>query len=89
MDQDTQKSDGKSSPPVYSVGEHPGTDRRLTDSSTATPATGYRTYKRRWFGLVQLVLMNIVVSWCVSSILCLSLSHISPSLLFSFKHILT
>ncbi|EQL03111.1 hypothetical protein G6O67_008234 [Ophiocordyceps sinensis] len=23
----------------------------------------YRTYKRRWFGLVQLSLMNIVVSW--------------------------
>ncbi|KAK5987875.1 MFS-type transporter [Cladobotryum mycophilum] len=23
----------------------------------------YRTYKRRWFGLVQLTLMNIVVSW--------------------------
>ncbi|CEJ90930.1 Putative Major facilitator superfamily transporter [[Torrubiella] hemipterigena] len=23
----------------------------------------YRTYKRRWFGLFQLVLMNIVVSW--------------------------
>ncbi|KAH7312303.1 major facilitator superfamily domain-containing protein [Stachybotrys elegans] len=23
----------------------------------------YRTYKRRWFGLVQLALMNIVVSW--------------------------
>lgn len=26
----------------------------------------YRTYKRRWFGLLQLVLMNIVVSWDVS-----------------------
>lgn len=25
----------------------------------------YRTYKRRWFGLVQLVLLNIVVSWDV------------------------
>lgn len=25
----------------------------------------YRTYKRRWFGLVQLSLMNIVVSWDV------------------------
>ena len=23
----------------------------------------YRTYKRRWFGLVQLILLNIVVSW--------------------------
>jgi len=26
----------------------------------------YRTYKRRWFGLFQLVLLNIVVSWDVS-----------------------
>ncbi|KAI0396593.1 major facilitator superfamily domain-containing protein [Xylariaceae sp. FL0594] len=25
--------------------------------------TVYRTYKRRWFGLVQLTLLNIVVSW--------------------------
>ncbi|KAL8938441.1 MAG: hypothetical protein Q9211_003204, partial [Gyalolechia sp. 1 TL-2023] len=23
----------------------------------------YRVYKRRWFGLMQLVLMNIIVSW--------------------------
>lgn len=29
--------------------------------------TEYRTYKRRWFGLVQLVLMNIIVSWDVSN----------------------
>ena len=28
--------------------------------------THYRVYKRRWFGLVQLVLLNIVVSWGVS-----------------------
>ena len=26
----------------------------------------YKVYKRRWFGLFQLVLMNIVVSWDVS-----------------------
>jgi hypothetical protein len=32
----------------------------------ATP-TEYRVYKRRWFGLVQLTLMNIVVSWDVST----------------------
>jgi hypothetical protein len=25
----------------------------------------YRTYKRRWFGLLQLILLNIVVSWDV------------------------
>jgi hypothetical protein len=26
----------------------------------------YRVYKRRWFGLFQLVLLNIIVSWDVS-----------------------
>lgn len=25
----------------------------------------YRVYKRRWFGLVQLILLNIIVSWDV------------------------
>lgn len=33
----------------------------------------YRVYKRRWFGLVQLTLMNIVVSWDVSI-----LSYLNP-----------
>lgn len=28
----------------------------------------YRVYKRRWFGLVQLTLLNIIVSWDVSLI---------------------
>lgn len=28
--------------------------------------TGYRTYRRRWIGLAQLTLMNIIVSWDVS-----------------------
>lgn len=30
----------------------------------------FRVYKRRWFGLAQLVLLNVVVSWdvCISSI---------------------
>lgn len=30
-------------------------------------STEYRTYKRRWFGLVQLTLMNMMVSWGVSN----------------------
>lgn len=30
--------------------------------------TVYKVYKRRWFGLVQLVLLNIVVSWDVSAL---------------------
>lgn len=28
----------------------------------------FKVYKRRWFGLIQLTLLNIVVSWDVSSI---------------------
>ncbi len=27
----------------------------------------YRVYKRRWFGLMQLVLLNVIVSWDVSN----------------------
>lgn len=46
----------------------------------------YRVYKRRWFGLVQLTLMNIVVSWDVSfyesvlkgGILIRSVAHLCP-----------
>lgn len=29
--------------------------------------TVYKVYKRRWFGLVQLALLNIIVSWDVST----------------------
>lgn len=29
----------------------------------------YKVYRRRWFGLTQLVLLNIVVSWDVREIL--------------------
>lgn len=36
---------------------------------TATPAgVEYKVYKRRWFGLVQLTLLNIIVSWDVSAL---------------------
>ncbi|KAH7151881.1 major facilitator superfamily domain-containing protein [Dactylonectria estremocensis] len=34
-----------------------------SDSVTEGVSTEYRTYKRRWFGLLQLTLMNIIVSW--------------------------
>ena len=34
-------------------------------SSTATTAIIYKTYKRRFFGLVELILLNLVVSWGV------------------------
>lgn len=49
----------------------PSNDVDLQHVSDVTAVHGgtivvpYRTYKRRWFGLAQLVLMNIVVSWDV------------------------
>jgi hypothetical protein len=33
---------------------------------TVTGGVEYKVYKRRWFGLIQLVLLNIIVSWDVS-----------------------
>jgi hypothetical protein len=44
----------------------------------------YKVYKRRWFGLVQLVLLNIVVSWDVS---CPQPCSRKP--LYSLEHLLT
>ncbi len=31
-------------------------------------AVQYKVYKRRWFGLVQLALLNVIVSWDVSAV---------------------
>ncbi|KAK2590383.1 hypothetical protein QQS21_011936 [Conoideocrella luteorostrata] len=55
----------------YTLGERnvaeDGTEVADGDGSMGSignaPATEYRTYKRRWIGLVTLTLMNIVVSW--------------------------
>ncbi|CZT40813.1 related to permease of the major facilitator superfamily [Rhynchosporium secalis] len=33
------------------------------DNTIASSETVFKVYKRRWFGLVQLVLLNIIVSW--------------------------
>ena len=42
-------------------------DAAHRDAATeARPVTEYRVYKRRFFGLFQLVLLNIIVSWDVS-----------------------
>lgn len=35
----------------------------------------FKVYKRRWFGLAQLVLLNIVVSWDVGSLRFLVTTH--------------
>lgn len=43
------------------IGGHHTEEARL---ATNLPAQ-YRVYKRRWFGLFQLVLLNIIVSWDV------------------------
>lgn len=57
----------------YTLRERPsGPDSEAAGERAASvddgvEVTTYRTYKRRWFGLIQLTLMNIVVSWDVSS----------------------
>jgi hypothetical protein len=40
------------------------------NGDAAHGATTYKVYKRRWFGLFQLALLNIIVSWDVSNCLC-------------------
>jgi hypothetical protein len=47
--------------------ETPSSDEQNPDIEIGT-STEYRTYKRRWFGLAQLTLMNIMVSWGVSQV---------------------
>lgn len=49
------------------------TTERGLENSGGHPLEGtsgehiYKVYKRRWFGLIQLVLLNIIVSWDVSN----------------------
>lgn len=38
-------------------------DCLISTTEQAHVATPYRTYRRRWFGLLQLTLLNIIVSW--------------------------
>jgi hypothetical protein len=38
----------------------------LIEQREDAPVETYRTYKRRWFGLLQLILLNVVISWDVS-----------------------
>lgn len=44
------------------------------NGDAAYGATTYKVYKRRWFGLFQLALLNIIVSWDVSNCFCLDSS---------------
>lgn len=44
----------------------PSTDSpQVSRAGSEIHAVEYRVYKRRWFGLIQLVLLNIVESWGV------------------------
>jgi hypothetical protein len=47
-------------------GEAPGSAERTHDADARRNVGEYKVYKRRWFGVVQLVLLNTVVSWDVS-----------------------
>ena len=40
------------------------------DTPGAGAHTEYRVYKIRWFGLGQLILLNIIVSWDVGDLFC-------------------
>lgn len=49
-------------------GVPPGEAGRVGGEGGDAPPHEYKVYKRRWFGLVQLTLLNIIVSWDVSTI---------------------
>ena len=54
----------------YTDNGDPGRAPRIMDAVEETrdpiASVEYRVYKRRWFGLMQLVLLNVIVSWDVS-----------------------
>lgn len=57
---------------TYTDGEPEATcTRSMTEGDEVALANGqqvvYRVYNIRWFGLTQLILLNIIVSWDVSS----------------------
>ena len=46
---------------------------RTTDNLLEQPV--HRVYKRRWFGLIQLALLNVIVSWDVGAMLACNLGR--------------
>jgi hypothetical protein len=50
---------------IGTAGAGDGVEEQSTNLGTTAPGE-YKVYKRRWFGLVQLVLLNIMASWSVS-----------------------
>ena len=67
--------------------ESRGGEEDTAPAHESADAVQYRVYKIRWFGLVQLVLLNIIVSWDVSAtaVLCNSLISIRRAPLFIGK----
>jgi hypothetical protein len=66
----TESDDGRIGEPLELVRSDEGlmNEERLDGAEIAGDGEiVYKVYKRRWFGLAQLVLLNIVVSWDVSS----------------------
>lgn len=47
---------------IDGAGEEDGNEQQVERDSQGRPVI-YKVYKRRWFGLVQLTLLNIIVSW--------------------------
>jgi hypothetical protein len=59
--------------PGHSSGDGDRDERALPDNgapggeSAAADGPRFKVYKRRWFGVVQLVLLNTIISWDVSA----------------------
>ena len=57
---------------AQSNGQSSGSQPDVAGEEEAAPIVGarieYRVYRIRWFGLAQLILLNIVVSWDVGAI---------------------
>lgn len=51
---------------IDGAGDHDENEQRVERDCEGRPVV-YKVYKRRWFGLVQLTLLNIIVSWDVSA----------------------
>jgi len=69
-DSTTPGSPGKGTPTQVDSGDELmtlDTQGSRSDAAMIEAPGRYRVYKIRWFGLIQLVLLNIIVSWDVSS----------------------
>lgn len=51
---------------LHDLNAHATSSGSLTSPTDETGSMDYRLYKRRFFGLAQLVLLNVIVSWDVS-----------------------